>query len=433
MVEIFSIIILILSLIIFFNFPFNYYHFNKTYLNFRLGYADSLLLNGVIIINLFLLLSFFKLNFNYYFFTIIFFSLYFIIKNFRKYIISFKKNIPITLVFLAIIYSMSSIIARTTFLEWDGLGHWFFKVQVYFQGGEFKDLQNVPINYYPHLGSYIWAFFWKNSISQFEYFGRIFFVFIFLISIFSLINKLSDKFSLIEKLLIVFCIGYLSTNFYLFGGYQEYLIFFSLFCFSYFFLHLNEINHLFKKSYIPEVLFVLILNIILWTKLEGLIYFIILSFIFLLHGNRNFNQKVFFLTFSFLFLSFYIFIFYYFKYSFFSPSNDYVFPLDNFNLSVLTKKIFIILEYLFITFFKYPVWLLIILSFFILRYKSNFFKLNKFFYSFLFLSLAFIFATFLSSKLDLRFLVPITLNRIVFALSGFYIILVISALNKIKK
>jgi hypothetical protein len=35
--------------------------------------------------------------------------------------------------------------------------------------------------------------------------------------------------------------------------------------------------------------------------------------------------------------------------------------------------------------------------------------------------------------MDLKFLVPITLNRIVFAISGFYIILVIAALNNIKK
>jgi hypothetical protein len=205
-----------------------------------LGYADSLLLNLVVGINLFLIFSFFKINLNYLFLIIMAFSLSLIIINYKNFLFLFKKNITISLFFLVFVYSVATVIAKTSFLEWDGLEHWIFKAQVYFQGGEYKDLANVPQNYYPHLGSYIWAFFWKNSYLQYEYFGRIFFIFIFATSIFSLISKLSNKFSLIEKLSVLFIIGSLSTNFYLFGGYQEYLIFFSFFCYSYFMLYFSE-------------------------------------------------------------------------------------------------------------------------------------------------------------------------------------------------
>jgi hypothetical protein len=434
MIEILSIVLSILSLVIFLNFPLNFYFFKKKYLNLKLGYADSLLLNLIIGINILLLFSFFKINLNYLFLIATTLSLSLIIINYKNFLFLFKKNITTSLVFFVFIYSMSTVIAKTSFLEWDGMEHWIFKAQVYFQGGEYKDLKNVPQNYYPHLGSYIWAFFWKNSYLQYEYFGRIFFIFIFVTSIFSLISKLSSKFSLIEKLSVLFIIGFLSTNFYLFGGYQEYLIFFSFFCYSYFMLYFSENIYLFKKSFIPEFLIILILSILLWTKQEGFFYFILLSFVFLLHGKRNFNQKFLFLLISLSFLLIFIFIkIYYFGYLSFNEKiiNNEI--LNNLNLFHLFEKIFLITKNFLITFIKYPIWLVIILSFFILRYKSNFLNLNKFFYTFLFLSFSLVFAIFFHTTMDLKFLVPITLNRIVFAISGFYIILVITALNAIKK
>jgi hypothetical protein len=434
MIEIISIVSSILSLVILLNFPLNFYYFKKIYSNFKLGYADSLLLNLVVGINLFLIFSFFKINLNYLFLIIIAFSLSLIIINYKNFLFLFKKNITISLFFFVFVYSMTTVIAKTSFLEWDGLEHWIFKAQVYFQGGEYKDLANVPQNYYPHLGSYIWAFFWKNSYLQYEYFGRIFFIFIFATSIFSLISKLSNKFSLIEKFSVLFIVGFLSTNFYLFGGYQEYLIFFSFFCYSYFMLYFSENIYLFKKSFIPEFLIILILNILLWTKQEGFFYFILLSFVFLLHGKRNLNQKFLFFLISLSFFLIFIFIkIHYFGYLSFNEKiiNNEI--LNNLNLFHLSEKIFLITKYFLITFIKYPIWIVIILSFFILKYKSNFLNANKFFYTFLFLSFSLVFAIFFHTTMDLKFLVPITLNRIVFAISGFYIILVIAALNSIKK
>ena len=69
-------------------------------------------------------------------------------------------------------------------MEYDALAHWIYKVKVFYQGGTVSNLKGLTYDYYPHLGSYLWAFFWKNILIKNEYLGRLFFLYIFLISIF---------------------------------------------------------------------------------------------------------------------------------------------------------------------------------------------------------------------------------------------------------
>ena len=90
-------------------------------------------------------------------------------------------------------------------MNWDGVANWFYKVQNFYQGGSIDKLNNVPLNHYPHLGSYIWAFFWKNSFLNYEYFGRFFYVFFFLIIIFSIISS-QKEFTDIEKFFLIFIV-----------------------------------------------------------------------------------------------------------------------------------------------------------------------------------------------------------------------------------
>jgi len=434
MIEIVAIFFTALSLIIFSNFPFSFYAFKNKYAYYNLSYSDSLLLNIIINCNFLLLFSFFKVNLNYLFALIMFSSLTLVAKNYKSYYLLFKQNIYLVIFFTSIFYAMSAHIAQKAYLDWDGLAHWIYKTQVFFQGGEYKNLENVPFNWYPHLGPYLWAFFWKNSYLQHEYLGRIFYIFIFLISIFSLASKLSQKFRQIEKFIIVLSIGYLSTNFYLFGGYQEYLIFFSFFCFSRFMFHFSDNENIYKNSYIPEIALIGVANFLLWTKQEGFFYYIIISIIFLLHGKRNFLQK--FLYF-FLFLVF-VFLFisiknYYFGGLYFNENVINNELAKNLNFIYLFTKIILISKYMLISFIKYPIWIVIFLSFFILTFKSNFFVKNKFFYTFLFLSLSFVTAIFLQTGESLSYLLPLTLNRLIFAISGFFIFLPVAMLNKLKK
>ena len=47
----------------------------------------------------------------------------------------------------------------------------------------------LGVDYYPHLGTYLWGF-WKNSLMSYEYFGRYIFVYAFLLTIFSICDYL---------------------------------------------------------------------------------------------------------------------------------------------------------------------------------------------------------------------------------------------------
>ena len=44
----------------------------------------------------------------------------------------------------------------------------------------FSNLSNVPgVVAYPHLGTYGWGLLWKNSLVDYEYTGRIFYIYIY--------------------------------------------------------------------------------------------------------------------------------------------------------------------------------------------------------------------------------------------------------------
>ena len=66
----------------------------------------------------------------------------------------------------------------------------------FIENQNFSDLNKFTYNdWHPHLGSYFWAFFWNLMPIKFEYFGRLFYVFLFCFSIFYVChNNLRDKF-----------------------------------------------------------------------------------------------------------------------------------------------------------------------------------------------------------------------------------------------
>ena len=72
-----------------------------------------------------------------------------------------KDNIYLIVTFFIIFYAISTILIKNAHLEWDALSHWIIKVKIFYQGGSIENLKNIPFDYYPHLGSYIWAFFGK--------------------------------------------------------------------------------------------------------------------------------------------------------------------------------------------------------------------------------------------------------------------------------
>lgn len=434
MIEISSIFITLLSLFIFSNFPLNYFYLEKRVSIVKYNFNDILLLNILINCNLLLIFSFFQTNLNLIFIFVIFYSLFLFFIFRKNYLKLIRNNFYFIFTFVIIFYGISILIVKNAYLEYDALAHWIYKVKVFYQGGTIANLKGLPYDYYPHLGSYVWAFFWKNSIIQYEYLGRLFFLYLFLVSIFSVRSKLNNNFTELEKNIIIFLICFLSTNIFLFGGYQEYFLFFCFYSFSHFFIKFFISSNYIHKNFFPEIIILLIVNIFIWVKQEGLFYFFILSFLFIIHSKRSLLNRFFYIISSIILFMFFLMVKnYYFGALEFNDEIINSETFKNLQISYLLNKIVIITKYFVITFFKYPIWILIFLSILFLKQKSNFLSDKKFIFTFFFLMFGFVYAIFLNTPHDLSWLVPITLNRLVFAMSGFLIFLCVEMLNNLKK
>jgi hypothetical protein len=431
MIELFFIFLSTFIYFIIFSYPINIFNSSGIIKINKLTVFDCILLNILIHLNFFLFFSFFKLNLHYIFLVDLVLAFFFIIYYLKSYYYFLKKKIKNLIFFFIILFSLSVVIAHNPILTWDGVAHWYLKARNFYQDGSYKDLYALPYNYYPHLGPYVWSYFWKNSFLDLEYFGRFFFVFIFVVSIFSACDQLNSKFSNLQKNILTFVLVYLTTDIFLLGGYQEYLLFFIFYTFVRFyklssFLIDNERN---------VFLFLMLLtsNLILWTKQEGFFYYFILNFILFFHYKNNiFKNKIYIFLFFFL-LGIFICIKIQFLGSLkFNESivNDKL--INNLDIIILFSKILLISKYILISFFKYPIWIAIIISSVILFYKSKFFSINKFLISFFILSISLIFAIYLQTTMDLIWILPLTLSRLIFPLSGFFIFIIIEMLNKKK-
>ena len=180
MIEIIQIIfqiILILFLFIFINpvslisqsIPQNYSNFKNVNLNILISLNLILILG---ILN-------FKLS-NIILVYVIFISSCFFINFLNK-----KKNYFNdfhTLFFLFLITLILSIdLSYNLYLTWDAQKLWFFKTLNFYNNNNLDNLNNLPNPHYPFLGSLLWATFWKLSLLQNEYSGRIFYIFLFMI------------------------------------------------------------------------------------------------------------------------------------------------------------------------------------------------------------------------------------------------------------
>ena len=101
-------------------------------------------------------------------------------------------------------------VADQIFFGWDTKTNWFFKTLNFFQNQDIKNLKEFNNFDYPHLGAYIWSFFWQFPFGSYEYLGRIFYVFLYVLSIFSISNclKLEIYEKIIFSILLIFIIIY---------------------------------------------------------------------------------------------------------------------------------------------------------------------------------------------------------------------------------
>ena len=426
MIEIINIILFPFALIIFFQNHFFPKLFDKKY-GKKNSYLDFYILNIFIILNLILLIS--LLNFNIQF-TIIILLIYFFlvnILNFNLKIIS--QSVYSLLALIIIFYILSTYIVANPDLGWDGKFHWYKKALNFFQNMGFENLSNLPKYEYPHFGVYLWALFWSINPLNLEYFGRLFYLFLYLLSIFSIVDLLNNK---NLKLILFTTLSLISFKFDHFTGNQDILVFSMLVFLSRYLYLIYEKR---EQNLFNLILFILINNIILWIKYECVVYVISSYLILLIYNLLKKDYKYLLLIFlSFLFtLIFKLSISHLYQINLnasFQFSGEY--DLSKlFGINLFFYKFFIIFKYYFFSLFKNPVLLIGYTSLalvFLQKIKISFMNI----FLFLLFNLS-SFLIFYIIQIDFEWHVAYGIDRYILQFSGFSILFLVVFLNKIFK
>ncbi len=388
---------------------------------------DFLLLNIFIFLNisLFLSMSFLKIESIILILALyLFFSniIYFKIKNNFLY---FKKFS----IFLLIFYIFSFYIISNPDLGWDGKFHWYKRALNFFQNMGFENLSTLPKYEYPHLGSFIWALFWKAVPIAHEYFGRLFFLFLYLISIFSIVDLIKDK---SFKYFLFISLSIICFNLNHFLGNQDILVFSLLLILSRYLYLIFERE---QENLFNFMMFIFINNIIFWIKYESIIYLLTSYLVVIFFKLFKKNYKYLYLIFLGFVLSlmFKFLIYKHFQVNLnasFQFSGDYDLNLL-FNFKIIIYKLFFIFKYYLISLFKNPIMIISFLTIIILFIKNvKLSKENLIIYALLNLSTFFIFFIIQS---DFEWHVTNGIDRYMLQYSGFSILFIIIFVNKILK
>ena len=388
---------------------------------------DFLLLNVFIFLNISLFLSMFFLKIEsiililalYLFFSSI---IYFKTKNNFLY---FKKFS----IFLLIFYIFSFYIISNPDLGWDGKFHWYKRALNFFQNMGFENLSTLPKYEYPHLGSFIWALFWKAVPIAHEYFGRLFFLFLYLISIFSIVDLIKDK---SFKYFLFISLSIICFNLNHFLGNQDILVFSLLLILSRYLYLIFERE---QENLFNFMMFIFINNIIFWIKYESIIYLLTSYLVVIFFKLFKKNYKYLYLIFLGFVLSlmFKFLIYKHFQVNLnasFQFSGDY--DLNSlFDFKIIIYKLFFIFKYYLISLFKNPIMIISFLTILILFIKNvKLSKENLIIYALLNLSTFFIFFIIQS---DFEWHVTNGIDRYMLQYSGFSIVFIIIFVNKILK
>ena len=238
-------------------------------------------------------------------------------------------------------------------LEWDGHG-WYFHALNFRENHNFFNLENFLRNNHPHLGGILWGLLWKLSFVDNEYFGRIFYIVIYVISITAVSSAISKK--KINKVLVSSFLILITHDRFLFGGYQEILMF-SLIAIIINFTHRLNLSEL---SWSQLFLF-FYSSLLLWIKNEEYSFWNYFKLFIILSANQ---KKI-----ALLFLGFFVIILKIYLISLNSSSDINILNsnLNIFDAYFFEKTIFIFFH-IFVAFFKYPIWIILLL---ILLFKQN--------------------------------------------------------------
>jgi hypothetical protein len=295
----------------------------------------------------------------------------------------------------------------------------------FFQDQEFENLNNFPAPDYPHLGTYIWSFFWKFPSNSSEYLGRIAYAFIYTLSIFSITECL--RVNVCEKIIFAILLIFLTYNYELFSGTQDVLVFSIILIIAKFAYYFFE-----KKFILNRLQLILILlgtaNILCWVKNEGIFYAFFLFFCIFITNNLTLKNKIALITGSLIIISLRIFIF-----NFYDTTLDTSFyefgKTVNIEFSLILEKIKIITFYLIIYFSQNPIYLLTIPVLTYITFKYPLKNITKFVIYFLILNFSFIYIIYLFMAVEVEVKIRHNMLRLIFQTSGFYFLAIIILIN----
>ena len=419
MIEILNILYLLVVCFVIFSFPLNNIYIKKKLIKYNLSIFEIYSTNILFLLTIFLFLSFFNFDIIYLFLTILIFALLNLFFFDWKI---YKKQIVPLLIFFLFLLSYSLEISTYPYLDWDASVNWVFKTLNFKSNYGFENLKNVP-GYvgYPHLGTYLWALFWKASFIDYEYTGRFVFIFIYLLSFFKLVDNL--KISSISKAILLIVIITISFDRILFNGYQEPL----MFSLCIIFLTLVEKINNKKNLYLYYMLLIFCANLILWVKNEGMLILLLLNFF--IFFKKQITNKIKIILFSiFLILIFIkknIFLFYFGQFLFGWQGYEFITISEFFSFEVLQRLPFLFYQ-IAITIVKYPVYLLFIVCILISLIKEKNFQKNLDFILFFLFNISMAMAIFyLTTDLSWKHHAKVGLDRILYQTSGVYLIFIL--------
>ena len=396
-----------------------------------LNLADKNILNILILGNFILILSFFDIKISdiiksFYFLTFI--ALIFFWKDYKI----LKRDYFYHLIFFVVlIFFLSIDLAYNLTLYFDAQKFWLPKVLLFFNNESLFGLSKISKPEYPYFGSLIWAFFWKLSNLNNEYIGRIFYNILLCYSIYNLTDLL--KISNLKKLSLFIIILFIIYDYWHMRGSQEILVFsFLLICSKYLFLFVHE-----KKINNGHLLILFFsLNLLIWTKNEGIFFGLFILITLLVYSKINLNFKILIsLIFLLLILNrFYIFDIYGLKISVADADdidllNLFGSIIKNFNL----YNFYFISKNILISTIKFPYIILSLFFMIPLFVQVNLKEKNFFIFFYLILNISFIYFVYFAATPHFKTVVATSLNRIVFESCAPFLLFPIIYLKKVMK
>ena len=386
--------------------------------------TDIITLNILVFLNLFIFLSIFIIEIKYFFYTYLLLLFVTIIKNFN--LIKLHTNYK-DLVILLITIILSLDLAYELIFGWDVQWFWYFKALNLYSDQIFLNLKTLPVSDYPHLGPYIWGFFWKFPFNNYEYLGRIAYIFFYIIAIFSFSEtlKINNQLRLIFSLLII-----LATYKYdLFNGDPDILIFtFLLFASKFIFYLYDPVN---KKNHLVIIILLLTTsNVLFWLKHEA-IFFIIFLILSIITFNQLINKKnkIILISSCIILLIIKFAILEMINYPVIDAGWYELEKTSSFTLSDFYHRSTIVIFYIFAFSIQNPILIvtLPLMVYSIITIKNN--TLNITLLSFTLMIFTFIFLAYFLKAVEIELQIKNSMSELLFAISGLYLIIFSNIIN----